>query len=156
MAPDPRHTLRIAPLLAALALVVTLIWTASALASVRHCSYRNVTLGPEPYAAQVQTNLVPAAVAGGDVCALVGRIVREVQGFGFDPGALAQVSDAGSSWTLVHRLVYPPGWPAPTGPVQDPHLQVTLYMQDQGGGQAAEAGAAARAGGYWITLNEYT
>ena len=153
-----RQKLPLTALLAALSTAVLAASPASASASVRICSYRNITHGAVPYVAQVRTNLTSAAVGGANVCAVVSELVRRVQRRGFDPGHVHQLVDAGESWALAHRLVYPRGWPQPTGPVVDPHLHVTLRMLAATGARRSGPALArpARARRYWIKLNEYT
>jgi hypothetical protein len=143
--------------LAWLALAIPLLAAAPAGASVRSCEYRNLTSGRIPYVARVRTDLTPAAVGGGSVCHAVAAVVRRVQRRGYDPGALA-VAAGGGSWTVRHRLVYPTGWPRPAGPVQDPHMQVTLTLAAPPGGAPRCAGRAHGAGAasFWITLRELT
>lgn len=152
------HKLQLARLVVALAVVVPMIWTASASASVRTCSYSNVTRGAVPYVAQVRTNLTSAAVGGANVCTVVSAVVRQVQLRGFDLGAAPHHLDTGESWALNHHLVYPRGWPQPTGPVYDPHMHVRLRMLTRGQAQQAHPvlTGASRTSSYWIELNEYT
>jgi hypothetical protein len=151
------HKLRLARLVVALSMVVAMIWTAGASASVRSCSYRNVTHGAVAYVAQVRTNLTSAAVGGANVCTVVSELVRRVQRRGFDLGATRQLIDSGASWALDHHLVYPRGWPQPTGPVYDPHMHVTLRMLAQAQAQQAQPVAgASHTSPYWIELNEYS
>jgi hypothetical protein len=153
-----RRKLPLTTLLAALTTAALLASPAGAGASVRVCSYRNLAHSAGPYVAQVRTNLTSAAVGGANVCAVVSELVTRVQQRGYDPGHLRRLVGAGESWALVHRLVYPPGWPQPTGPAVDPHLHVTLRMHARtrarrSGSTLADPGGAS---GYWIKLNEYT
>jgi hypothetical protein len=150
--------LQLPRLVVALSVVVPMIWSAAASASVSNCSYRNLTHGAVPYVAQVRTNLTSAAVDGANVCRVVSQVARHVQLRGFDLGAAQQLIDTGESWALDHHLVYPRGWPKPTGPVYDPHMQVTLRMLARGPaqqGQPVPTGAS-HTSAYWIELNEYT
>jgi hypothetical protein len=153
-----RQRLPLTALLAALSTAALLASPAGASASVRVCSYRNLADSAGPYVAQVRTNLTSAAVGGANVCAVVSALVTRVQQRGFDPGHVRRLVGAGQSWALVHHLVYPPGWPQPTGPAVDPHLHVTLRMHartraQRSGSTLANSGGAS---GYWIKLNEYT
>lgn len=152
------HKLQLTRLAVALAVVALMIWTASASASVRACSYTNVTHGAVPYVAQVRTNLTSAAVAGANVCTVVSEVVTQVQLRGFDLGAAPQLIDTGEAWALDHHLVYPRGWPQPTGPVYDPHVHVRLRMLTRGQAQQTQPmlTGASRTSPYWIELNEYT
>jgi hypothetical protein len=152
------HKLQLPRLVVALSVVVPMIWTAGASASVSSCSYRNVTHGAVPYVAQVRTNLTSAAMDGANVCRVVSQVVRQVQLRGFDLGTAQQFIDTAESWALDHHLVYPRGWPKPTGPVYDPHMQVTLRMLARGPAQQGQPvlTCASRTSRYWIKLNEYT
>jgi hypothetical protein len=153
-----RHKLSLTALLAAASAAGLLASaaSASASASVRVCSYRNLTHGAVPYVAQVRTNLTSAAVGGANVCAVVSDLVRRVQRRGFDPGHVRQLAGAGESWALAHRLIYPRGWPQPQGPAQDPHMHVTLHMLAQTRRSRPARARPAGASRYWIKLNEYT
>ena len=153
-----RQKLQLTALLAALTAAGLLASAPSATAStsVRICSYRNITHGAVPYVAQVRTNLTSAAVGGGNVCAVVSELVRRVQRRGFDPGHARQLAGAGESWALAHRLIYPRGWPQPTGPAVDPHMHVTLRMLARTHRSRPALARPAGASRYWIKLNEYT
>jgi hypothetical protein len=132
------------------AIAVLLIGLACAPAAVARtgaCRVDQATGARAPYVAQVRTNLTAAAIGGGSVCAYVRRLVGSVQREGYAPTA-GFLSGTGL-WTLHHHLVYPAGWPRPSGPVWDPHVHVTLWLA-----AAASAGATVRP--CWIALNEYT
>jgi len=144
--------LRLARLVVPLSMVVPMIWTAGASASVRTCSFRNMSQGAVPYVAHVRTNLTSVAVGGANVCTVVSKVVGQVQRRGFNLGAAPGFVDTGEWWAVDHHLVYPRGWPHPTGPVFDPHMHVTLRMLARG--QPVLAGAS-HTGRYWIKLNEY-
>ena len=143
-------------LLAISCLAAPAIWPAGASAAVRTCTYRNLDRGPVPHVEQVRTNLTSSAIGGGSVCEFVSQLVREVQLRGYDPGSRRPLLDGGRSWSLIHHLVYPPGWPQPTGPVADPHMHVKLRMLEQGQAQKSPLGAPTRASRFWVELNEYT
>ena len=150
----PKHT--ITCLLAVLCLAAPAIWPAGASAAVRTCTYRNLERGPVPYVEQVRTNLTSSAVGGGSVCQFVSDLVRQVQRRGYDPGSPRDLLDGDRSFALIHHLVYPPGWPQPTGPVADPHMHVTLRMLEHGAAQKSPLGGPSRTSRFWIQLNEYT
>lgn len=158
MAIELSHKLRFARLVVPLSILAPMIWPAGASASVRSCSYKNLTHGAVPYVSHVKTNLTSAAVGGTNVCAVVSEVVKQVQLRGFDLGAAPGLIDTGEPWALDHHLVYPQGWPQPTGPVHDPHVHVTLHMLARGQSQQARRvlAGASRTSPYWIELNEYT
>jgi hypothetical protein len=158
MAIEIPYALRLARLVVPLAMIAGMIWAASASASVRSCSYRNMTRGAVPYVSHVRTNLTSAAVGGANVCTVVSEVVERVQQRGFDLGAGPALIDPGEPWALDHHLVYPRGWPQPTGPIYDPHMHVTLHMLTRRPAQQAHPVLAARSRNsrYWIQLNEYS
>jgi len=142
----------------ALAVVAPMIWTAGASASVSSCSYRNVTHGAVPYVAQVRTNLTSAAVGDANVCTVVSQGRQTGAASRLRPGRRPQLIDTGESWGVNHQLVYPRGWPQPTGPVYDPHMHVRLRLLTRGQAQQPQLVliGARRTSPYWIELNEYS
>jgi hypothetical protein len=155
---EMQRKLRLATLVLPLAVVAPMVWTSSASALPRNCSYANVTHGGVPYVAQVRTNLTSTAVGGASVCTVVSGIVRQVQLRGYDLGATPRLVDMDESWALEHHLVYPAGWPQPTGPIYDPHMHVRLLMLTRGRTQRAQLVPKGPSGTspLWIELNEYT
>ena len=143
---------------AALALGAAPATHASA-ATVRACAYRNPQNGAVPFVEHVTTNLSARAGGPAGVCAVVDAAVSRTQALGFTLPRSPHPIDAGGRWTLDHRLVYPAGWPSPTGPVYDPHMHVTLRLV---GGRtmvsqraSATAGAGSGSSGFWIRFDEY-
>ena len=149
------RNLTITTLFTGLVVIVSFTSTASASAAVRSCSYRNLTYGPTPYVTHITTNLTSAAVDGASVCAVVREVVIRVQLRGYALDAGSQFVAADVYWVLSHHLVYPKGWPQPSGPVYDPHMRVTLRMISLQQTHATVA-EAPRTTPYWIKLNEYT
>jgi len=78
--------------------VVSFTWAASASASVRSCSYRNLTQGPVPYVAHVTTNLTSDAVDGADICEVVNEAVTQVQLRGYYLDAGSQLVEDDADW----------------------------------------------------------
>lgn len=150
----PRN-FNITKLFTGVVVVVSFTSGATASASVRSCSYRNLTREPVPYVAQVTTNLTSAAVDGADVCDVVSEAVTQVQLRGYRLGAGPQFVQTDVYWALSHHLVYPTAWPRPGGPVYDPHMRVTLRMISLQQTHATVAKGSRRTP-YWINLNEYT
>ena len=155
----PRHA-RAHMLMSATALAASLSFAATASASVRGCAFRNAAGGSLPYVEQVTTNLTSSALGGGSVCAAVRAAVRRVQLIGYELGGTRRVAEANRSWLVAHDLVFPRGWPAPSGPVYDPHVRVVLHLVSRvppGSAPALGTVAGRRRGHrYWIRLNEYT
>jgi hypothetical protein len=155
----PRHA-RVHMLVLATAVAASLSFAATATASVRSCAFRNPAGGALPYVRQVTTNLTSSALGGGSVCAAVRAAVRRVQLIGYELGGTRRVVDANRSWVVAHDLVFPNGWPAPSGPVYDPHMRVVLHLVSPSppGSAPALGTVPGRRHGhrYWIRLNEYT
>jgi len=144
-------------LLAAATVVACGVFTAGASASVQRCSYRNLASGEVPYVAQVTTNLTSAGAHGASICKVVREAVLQVQRRGYNLDGSAQLRGPHGYWALSHHLVYPRGWPRPTGPVCDPHMHVTLRMVAvRHAGSRGTGADTSRMARYWITLNEYT
>jgi hypothetical protein len=69
----------ITKLFTGIVVVISFTWAATASASVRSCSYRNLTYGLVPYVTRATTNLTSAAVDGANVCEIVSEVVTRVQ-----------------------------------------------------------------------------
>ena len=139
---------------AALALGAAPATHASA-ATVRACAYRNPQNGAVPFVEHVTTDLSARAGGPAGVCAVVDAAVSRTQALGFTLPRSPHPIDAGGRWTLDHRLVYPAGWPSPTGPVYDPHMHVTLRLVSRCGSPSALSVRAAGAHAIWISFQEW-